>query len=201
MVTTQRKLGALAFGVFYGGSLVNGFDKGLAYVSRITGKQELSFDQSPWLGLAVFWVSVALMGLLGGYVGRSRISGVAASGVGAALLVAVPPLVSVGFEVRFSIECALAASAFAAGILLTLQGVRLPAPQRDLDFGRVMGVSWKHWLWLWLPWQYFVANLVWLGTPGFILAGNKPSVTTWTSGVVTSVIGVGAVGCTGLRAV
>jgi hypothetical protein len=38
-------LGALAFGVFYGGSLVNGFERGVAYVSRISGKQDLSFDQ------------------------------------------------------------------------------------------------------------------------------------------------------------
>jgi hypothetical protein len=141
------------------------------------------------------------MGLMGGYVGRSRISGVAASGVGAAVLVAVPPPVWVGSQVRFPIVCALAVSAFGTGTLLTYQAVRLPAPRRDLDFGRVIGVSWKHWLWLWLPWQYFVANLVWLGTPGFILVGNKPSVTTLTSGIVTSVIGVGAVGYTGLRAV
>jgi len=47
MVTSRRKLGALTFGVFYGGSLVNGFDRGLAHVSRIAGRQGLSFDQWP----------------------------------------------------------------------------------------------------------------------------------------------------------
>ncbi len=43
MVTTRRKLGGLVFELFYGGSLVNGLDRGLADVARITGKQDLAW--------------------------------------------------------------------------------------------------------------------------------------------------------------
>ncbi len=116
MVTTRRRLGGLLFGLFYGGSLVNGVDRGIAYVAQITGNQDQSFDQWPWLGLAVFSLSVVLMRLLGSYVGRSRISGGIASGIGSALLVALPGLVSVGSEVRFSTLCVFAVSAFARNL-------------------------------------------------------------------------------------
>jgi hypothetical protein len=201
MVTIRRKFGGLLFGLFYGGSLVNGFDKGLTYVARVTGKEDLSFVEWPLLGLAAYWLSVVLMGFLSGYVGRSRITGAVASVIGAGLMVAVPGLISGGSEVRFSTLWVLAVSAFAAGTLFADQGVRLSTSQPDLDFGRVVGVSWKHWLWLWLPWQYFVVNVVWLGTPRFVLLGSKPSLLTAGIDLVRSIIGVGAVGYTGLRAV
>jgi hypothetical protein len=202
MVTIRRKLGGLLFGLFYG-SLVIGFGTGLAYVARITGNEKLSFDQRPSLELAVLWLSVVLTGFLSGYVGRSWIIGGVASVIGTTLMVAVvPEVVSVGSEAHFSNpHGSFAVSAYAVAAFFALQAARLPTSPLDLDFGRVFGVSWKHWLWLWLPWQYFIANVIWLSTPRFVLLNSKPSLITGATDLVASIVGVCAVGYSGLRAV
>ena len=52
-------------------------------------------------------------------------------------------------------------------------GKSLPIATDDLKEGRLFGVDWKHWLWLWLPLNLMVGSAVWLCAPGFILTGGE----------------------------
>lgn len=195
MVPNRRRVGAIIFGLAYGGSLVNGVNAGLGYITR---NQEYSVGDTPYLGLAVYWFSTVFIGLLAGYVGRSVIAGSTAGAIGAALLVAAANLFFLGSVPPSTMLLVAAATALAAATIAAAWSRRLPVEPYDLQFGRVRGVSWKHWLWLWLPWQYVVANAVWLGTPRFLLI---PGDSGFAIGdIVKSAIGVCIVAYAGYMA-
>ena len=195
MISIRRAIGGGLFGLAYGGGLVNGVNTGLGYVSQ---SSEYSVGHTPYLGLVVYWLSTVLMGLLAGYVGRSIIAGGIAAAIGGVLLVAAPRMFFFEAIPRFTILLTAAATAVAAGTAVAAWGHRFKVEPQDMDFGRVLGVSWKHWLWLWLPWQYVISNIIWLGTPRFILIGGP-----WGAAItdiVKSAIGVCAVTYAGYMA-
>lgn len=37
--------------------------------------------------------------------------------------------------------------------------------KEDVRTKAVFGVSWIHWLWLWIPWQVYIAEMVWVAYP------------------------------------
>lgn len=46
---------------------------------------------------------------------------------------------------------------------------------QDIKKRAVFGVSWAHWLWLWLPWQGVIANGVWVAYPMSLQLGLEVS--------------------------
>lgn len=196
-ITVHRKIGAVLFGLAYAGSLVNGIESGVAYVSR---DQEFAVSEWRWLAYGVYSASVALMGLLAGYAGRSALTGSAASAIGAGFIITWPTLFF-WFEPDLSTTSGLAVAAFALGAGLAAWSSRWPASSVDLAQGRVAGVSWRHWLWLWLPGQYVVANVVWLGTPRFLLRNASVGVMTQVADVFKSAVGACTIAYAGFKAV
>lgn len=61
------------------------------------------------------------------------------------------------------------------GVNLAILGTRHRLPVSDVEKGLLFGVRWGHYLWLWLPWQYVIANAVWLVIPPFFSAGPTPA--------------------------
>jgi hypothetical protein len=195
MISARRRVGAIIFGFVYGGSLVNGLNTGLGYV---VGNREYSVDETLYLGLTVYWLSTVLMGYLAGYVGRSVFAGSMASGIGAALLVVAPGLSFLSDVPPSFTLFVVSATALGIGTIVAAFSSRLKVAPDDLQAGRILGVSWKHWLWLWLPWQYVIANVIWLGTPRFMLTSGG---TRFVVGdIVKSAIGVSAAAYAGYMA-
>jgi hypothetical protein len=114
MSSTRRKVGAVAFGLVYGGSVVDGLNAGLGYV---TGNPEYSVGDILFLGLGTYCLSTVLMGLLAGYVGRSVAAGSTASGIGAVLLVVAPARFFFGDPPASSIVLVTAATALGMGTI------------------------------------------------------------------------------------
>ena len=196
MISIRRSVGAVLFGLAYGGGLVNGVNTGVGYVSQ---NSEYSVGGTPYLGLAVYSCSTALMGLFAGYVGRSTLVGGIAAAMGAALFVALPRMFFPEALPQLTNLAIAGTAAFAAGIAAAAWGRRFEVEPQDIQGGRVLGVSWKHWLWLWLPFQYVIANAVWLGTPRFILLGGAPG--SAVADTLKSALGVCAVVCAGCMAI
>lgn len=164
MPTILRRLSAVPLGVFYGGSFVNGIIKGLAYVTESSG---YSLSQWPAVEFSTNLVATMLMGFFSSYSSRSALIGIIASGIGASIVYFLPQ------ETLFLPANYWSASALILSVPGTLYGRSLPLPMEDLPTGRLLGVDWKHWLWLWLPWQYVIADSVWLGTPGVHAARRR----------------------------
>lgn len=194
MTSPRRQAAAVVFGLAYGGCFVNGVYKGLGYPLRVD--EEVLAD-SPILGLAVEFLAVVAMSFLAGYVGRRMVSGVIAGALGSALILAMPALFPgiggppLGRQVTAALALALAVPA-------ALYGRRCPLEEDDLAKGRVIGVAWWHWLWLWVPWQYMIANAVWLATPRFLVIGTGG----WVFGdIVRSAIAAVVAGVAALKAI
>jgi hypothetical protein len=164
MVTTRRKIAAIFLGLLYGGSFINGIDIGLSYV---TNSEDCSVCQLPWLEFITHLISVFLMALFSSYSSRSVVAGVISSGIGAVIIFFLPR------KEAFLEPQYLSLIFFASSIPGAMYGKSVPIPTDDLYSGRLFGVSWKHWFWLWLPWQYMIADAVWLGTPAVQLFGGE----------------------------
>lgn len=187
-ISGMRAFGALLFGLAYGGGVVNGVDRGLAYVS---GNLDYSVLATPDTGLALYWASTVLIGLFAGYVGRSVTLGGLAAAFSAALLLLIPRFLFVESLPSSTLLFAASTTGFVAGVIAAAVGSRLPVEPSDIERGRVLGVSWGHWLWLWLPWQYVISNAVWLGTPKFVLTGDD--FVYGLADIPRSVIGAGVI--------
>jgi hypothetical protein len=203
MVTKRRKLAGFLFGLVYGASLFNGYCRGLAFPTGNMGNADFSVYDWPKLLLAGYWVVVIVMGLLAGYVGRSTTSGTATSVVGAALFVA-PRLISLdafpSLMTNGQVVTTLAITSSAIGAVVALWSSQAPAFASDLNSGRVLNVSWKHWLWLWIPWEYMIINAFWLGTPHFIETGDRAGVINAIEQSGSSLAGACGVTYAGFRA-
>lgn len=189
MISLRRQLAAVVFGLAYGGAVVTGVYKGLSYALRVD--EDLLAD-SPVLAVAVEGVAAAAMAFLASYVSRRVIIGILAGAFGSTLILVLgllPPAASVPPGRQLG-----AAVAFALAVPLAFYGSRCPVQEEDLSKGRVLGVSWQHWLWLWLPWQLMIANTVWLGTPRFLILGTGGWVLgdILRSAIAAAVAGVGA---------
>lgn len=195
MNSIGRKVAGVVVGIVYAGSTVNGVETGL---SIVIGNADYSTIDNPPLWLALHAVAAALMGPVAAYVARSFATGVITAALGAALLAATARWFLAEGGVTSSVLIATASVSFAAGLAGSWWGARLGVAPSDLEEKRILDVSWKHWLWLWLPWQYVVANVIWLGTPRFILLGDLASFER--SDLVKSLIGACAAGYAGYMA-
>jgi len=194
-IFVRRMVGGAVFGLAYGGAFVNGINSGVGYVSQ---NQDYSVGDTLYVGLVVYWVSIVLTGLLAGYVARSVTVGSLAATVSSALLVVAPRLLFFEDVPNDALLWSAFATALTGGAVAASLASRWKVEPNDIEMGRVFGVSWRHWLWLWLPFQYVVANAVWLGTPRFILL--RSSILFAVTDMVGSVIGVCAVVYAGYRA-
>jgi len=161
--TLRRKIAAAFLGFFYGGSVVNGVNKGIDFV--LNGQTTLI--EWPVLAGIVVIIASGLAAFLAAYSSQ-------------ALFIGLFSLVSVLLLFLFTSGTSnLTTSAViiggAVGVGLAIYGSRLPLPIADLEHGRLFGVCWTHWLWLWLPWQYVVANVVWFLVPPSLLGNATPS--------------------------
>jgi len=191
MVTTRRKISAILLGLFYGGSFINGADIGLSYVAA---SEDCSICQLPWVEFGTHLISVFLMGLFSSYSSRSPVSGVITSGIGAVVIFFLPR------QQAFLEPQYLSSIFFGLSIPGAIYGKSLPVSTDDLYSGGLFGVDWKHWLWLWLPWQYMIANAVWLGTPAVQLLGEKVTALRLLSDIAKSLICVAALGYATVKA-
>ena len=182
MVTTRRKISAILLGLFYGGSFINGADIGLSYVAA---SEDCSICQLPWVKFGTHLISVFLMGLFSSYSSRTTVSGVITSGIGAVVIFFLPR------QQAFLEPQYLSLIFFGLSIPGAIYGKSLPVSTDDLYSGRLFGVDWKHWLWLWLPWQYMIANGVWLGTPAVLLVKGGITILRLLSDVIKSLICLG----------
>jgi hypothetical protein len=94
-----------------------------------------------------------------------------------------------------SLSSAAALIATAVGVAAAQYGRKLPLYAGDLATGRLFGVTWKHWLWLWLPWQYAVANAMWLGCPLSGLLGTDVGKLTLLREILQAPIAIALLAC------
>lgn len=168
-VSTRRRFGAILFGVFYGGALLNGIEEGLEYVLKTEG---YVLGQWPLVESVVKVASGALSGFFAAYCGRSLLCGVTASGLLAALFFAIAYWFGDG-KPLWALQ-ATSIGIFAAGAATAPLGVKLRVPAKDIASGWVFGVSWKHWLWLHIPWRLMIATAVSAAYPISLTMNNSP---------------------------
>jgi hypothetical protein len=154
MVSWRRILGAIVLGFFYGGSIYNGVDRGIDYLTR--GQYRL-YDL-PAFDMSAMALSSVLGGALAAYCGRRVWVGVLSMLPIAALRALLGALGSDHMIYGTAIT-------IAAGVAGAIFGARGEPWPSDLEMGTFLGVRWGHWLWLWLPFQFSVANAVWLAYP------------------------------------
>ncbi len=174
-VSSVRKLASVLFGFVYGGSLLNGIELGLEHVLHRDDMYLLA--QWPVVETAVHVTCAALAGLLGSYSARSVVGG-----IGASLLVSISALAAKTGLFQQSIDVmgwVTAGLAVGIGTAAAYLPNRLPTYfeeiEKDIKHRAVFGVSWAHWLWLWLPWQLVVANGVWVAYPMSLQLGIEVS--------------------------
>ncbi len=189
MTTTRRKLSAILLGLFYGGSVFTGVVRGLDYVTRSAD----IVSQWPVVESTASLVSVVVMGLLAAYSAQSASSGMIASAIGSAVFFFLPLQPAHG-------QPYLCLLFFLLGVGGASYGRTLPISAEDLQAGRLFGVWWKHWLWLWVPWEYVIANAVWLGTPAVLLLRKEITALRLLSDTFKSLICVWALAYFTLKA-
>lgn len=174
-VSSARKLASVLFGFVYGGSLLNGIELGLEHVLHRDDTYLLA--QWPVAETAVHGACAALAGLLGSYSARSVVGG-----IGATLLVSISALAAKTGLFQQSIDVTgwvTAGLAVGIGTAAASLPNRLPMYseeiEKDIEHRTVFGVSWAHWLWLWLPWQGVVGNGVWVAYPMSLQLGLEVS--------------------------
>lgn len=193
-VTLRRRITGLVFGLYYGGTIGNGVDEGLAYVTK---NKEFYYEHR-LLSVVVETVAIPFAALATSYVARSPALGVLAGAVAA--------LVCMAFAVGIH-EAALVgplgayAIGFVASLVTAWVGVRLPVVEDDVERGRLLGIRWPHWLWLGVVWVGLIANAVWLGTPLSFLAARRPGLLTVTWDVGQSIIALGILAMSALKVI
>ncbi|MBC8458470.1 MAG: hypothetical protein H8D67_10795 [Deltaproteobacteria bacterium] len=170
MTSTRRKFASVLFGIFYGGSLVNGIDFGLEYVLDV---EDSVIGQWPLVEIAIQIAGVMLGAFLAAYSAQSFLTGMLTGGIMSVILMA---LVAFLHQAGTFFSCIVVVLGLGVTIPVVFYGTKLTLSTEDLSTGRLFGVSWKHWLWLWLPWQGMIANAVWLSYPASLLAGEKTGI-------------------------
>jgi len=161
--TVRRKVAGVFLGFFYGGSVVNGVDLGIDFV--LNGQTSLS--EWPLVGAVVIVIASSLAAFLAAYSSQVLVAGLLS-------LVSVLSLFLFTSGTN-NLTASAAIVGGAVGVGLAIYASRLPLPLADLENARLFGVRWSHWLWLWLPWQYVVANFVWFLVPLSLLGNATPS--------------------------
>lgn len=159
----RRKISAVFLGFFYGGSVVNGVEQGIDFVL----KGEAGLSDWPIVGGLIGVAACGLAAFLAAYSSQSLGSGLLSLG-------SVLPLFLFSYGTTdLSVFAAIVAGV--VGIGLAIYATRLPLPTADVEKGRLFGVRWGHWLWLWLLWQSVVADVVWFVVPPSLLGKATPS--------------------------
>lgn len=154
-ISTRRKTAAVFLGVFYGGSLINGVDQGLQHALRT---EDYVLAAWPLIESAINIACGGLAAFLAAYCGRSKMCGILAGGILAGLGLAIGLLFFESDEMmRVQVTSILVLT---AGGLFAPVGTKLPISAEDVAEGRLFGISWKHWLWLFIPWQLMIAGAV-----------------------------------------
>jgi hypothetical protein len=166
-VSLLRVIAGILFGLFYGGSLMNGFDRGLGYAWKEQGDV---LNNHPALQSAVLVASAILAGFLAAYCGQAAISGYIATALTASLFFALHRFVPDYFLYYPNVMIGLMLS---GGFLASHVASRIEIPIEDLKRGRLFGVSWKHWLWLFIPWQMMLAQAIFVVYPPSLLEHGR----------------------------
>ncbi|MDA2927708.1 hypothetical protein MYX78_10855 [Acidobacteria bacterium AH-259-G07] len=165
MVSLRRKIASVLLGVVYGGAIENGVTLGIDFV---TGEDGFLLD---WpLTSAGLWVaSAAIAGFLAAYSSQSFFCGVVSGSVIAAL-----GLAAIGITARLQQYLWVAVPlSVGASVITAHYGRHLPISGGDVASGRLFNINWKHWIWIWLPGEYMIANAVWLAYPVSLLVGME----------------------------
>ena len=164
----RRKISAVLLGIVYGGSVVNGVHRGMDFVL----KSETGLSEWPVVAALVSIAASGLAAFLAAYSAQFLGSG----------------LLSLGFLLPLSLLPLFLSDAKDLGVFAAIVGAiigigfgiyatRLPLAAADVEKGRLFGVRWGHWLWLWLPWQLSISNVVWFVAPLSLL--GKPTPWVW----------------------
>jgi len=182
MISTRRKFASVLFGIFYGGSLVNGIEFGLEHVLDV---EDYVIGQWPLVEITIQIASVMLVAFLSAYSAQSFLTGALAGGI---VSIVVMALAAFLYQAGIFFSCIVVVLGLGVSIPAALYGKRLTLSTEDFSTGRLFGVSWKHWMWLWLPWQGMIANAVWLIYPVSLIAEEKPGIRMLVSDVVKAPI-------------
>ncbi len=165
MLTARRNISSILLGFFYGSSFIGGVEKGLEYVLKT---DNYVIGQWPAVELLIKVASISLASFLASYNSQSFIYGLIAGLLGTTVLLFLlqETIWLIIFIILALVGC----------IIASFIGKRFLLDNKDILHGRLFGISWKHWLWLWLPCSYMVANIVWLSYPASILYGHSTSV-------------------------
>lgn len=163
----RRKISAVLLGFFYGGSVVNGIDRGLDFVLN----RETDLSEWPVVGAFVGVAASGLAAFLAAYSAQFLGSGLLS-------LAFLFPLSLLPLFLSGTKDLGVFAAIVGAviGIGLGIYATRLPLPAADVENRCLFGVRWGHWLWLWLPWQLVVSNVVWFVLPPPLLGKATPLV-------------------------
>jgi hypothetical protein len=173
-VTTWRKFSAILLGLCYGAFFAGGISMGFNSVSQSVESVNW-LANSPIAQIILIGMSIAVMGFLAAHSARSVTIGIITSAAGSAIYLLLP-----GRRVQFLLFMLV-------GVGGSWLGKSLPIAKDDLTGGRLFGVDWKHWLWLWLPLNFMGGSAVWLCAPGFILAGSEFSSVSYVD-LITDVL-------------
>lgn len=172
---TIRNFGAILLGIAYGGSLLQGIEVGLQFV--LNTEDTYVLGTLPTLEMAVIICCGILAGILGGYASHSVTIGFGSavlmglSWFGTTLVVVIRPD-SITWDTLLFVSLgglfgAILIKEFAFKWDLEYSFVRDLKWQikEDVRTKAVLGVSWIHWLWLWIPWQVYIGQMVWVAYP------------------------------------
>lgn len=170
-ISGLRKIASIFLGFFYGGSLLNGVENGLEFVTQ--ANDEYVLGQWPIAEAVVRVAAGGLGAFLTAYSAQSASFGVWAGGIFALAIILLSFFVL--DELPSTLSWITVLSVVSVSFPAASYGQKFPLPAEDARSGRLFGVSWKHWLWLWFPWQLMIANAVWVAYPASLQLG-KPSV-------------------------
>jgi hypothetical protein len=166
-VSSRRKLASIVLGVVYGECVIKGIERGLEFVH---GVDDLTLHDYPYVYGPVWFASVGLAGFLATYSSRSLHVGAIAAGIASALSLVDCALG--GYKGDSSLRYLAALLMCGVGVILGSLAFRLQVPSRNLATGRLFDISWWHWIWLFIPWQWKIAEGVWLAYP-IVLLGER----------------------------
>lgn len=155
-ISNLRSFASILLGTIYGMSVWKGFELGLEYVLQ---ENDSGLLEWPLIYAAVRGSAGGAGAFLAAYSAQSAIYGIIAAALICADTIGVhllePELLD-GYMLAITLVLTTVLSLASA-----FYGSKLPLGNEDAIRGLFLGVSWKHWLWLWIPFFLMIANAVW----------------------------------------
>jgi len=193
MLSNRRKISSILLGWVYGACLSNGTELGLEYVLK---PEEYVIGLGSLAEGVLEVASGALGGFLAAYSAQSIACGIAATGILAIFKILIVYLfmgdTSIA-DIMQVISPVTPILVVGIGVPAAFWGRKLHLTAQDIDNGELFGVSWKHWLWLWFPWQGMIASAVWVAYPASLMAG-KQVIRTLIYEIIKAPLSVGLIG-------